>query len=451
MLSAAPRMVVAGTGSGCGKTTAVCAILKALKDRGCDVAAFKCGPDYIDPMFHTEVIGAPSANLDLFFSDEAQMRSLFARHARSLNVIEGVMGYYDGLAMDSPEASAWHVAGVLNAPTVLVVGVRGMALSAAAVVKGYLSLRTPSRIAGVILNHASAMTYPQLKAAIERECGVKVYGYLPECPECALESRHLGLVTAQEVENLQEKMHLLARQAEKSVDLDGLIKLMESQPPVEAGEIVHTPVGCVRIAVAKDKAFCFYYRDNLELLQALGAELVFFSPMADDALPECDGLILGGGYPEVHAEALSRNTGMLESIRAAVEGGLPTIAECGGFMYLTERIGDWPMVGAIPTGCFNTKRLARFGYAVFAAKQDGLLLRAGESIRGHEFHYWDADAPGDGWTARKPSGRGWDCVWNTETLYAGYPHLYLYSNPHAAERFVQKCLERRLRREADGN
>ena len=451
MLSAAPRMVIAGTGSGCGKTTAVCAVLQALKDRGCNVAAFKCGPDYIDPMFHTEVIGTPSANLDLFFSDETQMRSLFVRHARSLNVIEGVMGYYDGVAMDSPEASAWHVAGVLNAPTVLVVSVRGMALSAAAVVKGFLSLRTPSRIAGVILNHASAMTYPLLKASIERECGVHVYGYLPECPECALESRHLGLVTAQEVENLHEKLHLLACQAEKSIDLDGLIALMEAQPPVEAEVIAHASVGSVRIAVARDKAFCFYYRDNLELLQMLGAELVFFSPMADNELPECDGLILGGGYPEVHAETLSRNGKMRESIRAAVEGGLPTIAECGGFMYLTQRIGDWPMAGVIPASCFNTERLARFGYAVFEAKKDGLILRKGETVRGHEFHYWDADAPGEGWTARKHSGREWNCVWSTETLCAGYPHLYLYSNPHAAERFVQKCLERRLRREADGN
>lgn len=451
MLRAAPRMVIAGTGSGCGKTTAVCAVLQALKNRHCDVAAFKCGPDYIDPMFHTEVIGTPSANLDLYFSDEACMRALFARHARALNVIEGVMGYYDGMAMDSPEASAWHVANALNAPTVLVVSVHGMALSAAAVVKGFVSLRSPSRIEGVILNHASAMIYPSLKKAIEQECDVRVYGYLPECPECSLESRHLGLVTAQEVENLHEKLQTLAVQAEKNIDLDGLIALMEAQSPVEANEIIHAPVGHVRVAVAKDRAFCFYYRDNLELLQELGAELVFFSPMDDARLPDCDGLILGGGYPELHAGTLSRNRSMRESIRAAVTGGLATIAECGGFMYLTEKIEEWPMAGVIPTVCFNTKRLARFGYAAFAANEDGLLLRKGESVRGHEFHYWDADNPGGEWTARKPSGREWPCVWSTETLYAGYPHLYLYSNPHTAERFVQKCLQRRMLREADGN
>ena len=183
MLRNLPRLLIAGTGSGCGKTTLVCAILQALKNRGCSVASFKCGPDYIDPMFHSEVIGAPSANIDLFFAGEDAARTLFARHAAELNLIEGVMGYYDGLSMDDPRASAWDVARTLETPAVLVVNVRGMALSAAAVVKGYQSLRSPSNIAGVILNRATAMSYPGLKKAIERECSVPVFGYLPACPE----------------------------------------------------------------------------------------------------------------------------------------------------------------------------------------------------------------------------------------------------------------------------
>ena len=451
MNRALPRLLIAGTGSGCGKTTLVCAILQALKNRGCAVASFKCGPDYIDPMFHSEVIGAPSANIDLFFSEPSTARMLFARHAAELNVIEGVMGYYDGLSMDDPRSSAWDVARALEAPAVLVVNVRGMALSAAAVVKGYQMLRNPSNIRGVILNRATPMSYPGLKRAIERECGIPVYGYLPACPECALESRHLGLVTAQEVENLHEKLQILAQRAEESIDMDGLITLMRTQPPLEVTEKRFSPLGSVRIAVARDKAFCFYYRDNLELLQELGAELIEFSPLTDAFLPDCDGLILGGGYPELYTRQLSENAAMRESIRNAVQNGLPTIAECGGFMYLTERIGDFPMVGTIPACCRDTKKLSRFGYATVTAETESLLFAAGDSIRGHEFHYWDADSPGDSLTARKESGRTWRCGWTNETLYAGYPHLYLHSNPRCAQRFIQKCLERKMRHEADGN
>ncbi len=451
MIKHAPRLLIAGTGSSCGKTTTVCAILQALKNRGHDVASFKCGPDYIDPMFHSEIIGAQSTNIDLFFSDEAQARSLFAKHAAELNVIEGVMGFYDGMNMDSEKASSHHVARVLDAPAILVVNAKGMALSAAAVVKGYQELRKPSGIAGVVFNNISAMTYPLLKAAVERECGVKVYGYMPPMPECALESRHLGLVTAQEVDDLRNKMQILAQQAEKSIDLDGLVELMQGQNPIEAEAFVQRHIGNVRIAVAKDKAFCFYYRDNLEMLKEMGAELIPFSPISDEKLPECDGLILGGGYPELYLEALNRNTTMRESIRDAIAGGLPTIAECGGFMYLAESIGNYPMVGAIETSCYNAKKLQRFGYITISAEKDSLLFAADESIRAHEFHYWDAENSGSDLNSQKPSGKSWKCAYAMDTLYAGYPHLYFPSNPDAARRFIQKCLERKMLHEAHGN
>ena len=451
MIKHAPRLLIAGTGSGCGKTTTVCAILQALKNRGYDVASFKCGPDYIDPMFHSEIIGAQSANIDLFFSDEARARSLFLKHSGELNIIEGVMGFYDGMGMDSETASSHHAAKTLDAPAVLVVNGRGMALSAAAVVKGYLELRRPSGIAGVIFNYVSPMGYPMLKAAVERECGVKVYGFLPDCPECALESRHLGLVTAQEVDDLRDKLQLLAEQAERSIDLDGLIERMQACAPMEAEEFVQQPIGKVRIAVARDRAFCFYYRDNLEMLQELGAELIPFSPMDDGELPECDGLILGGGYPELYPEALSGNQTMRASIRSAVAGGLPVIAECGGFMYLTESIAGTPMAGAIETGCFNAGKLQRFGYTTVSAERDSLLFAAGDAIRAHEFHYWDAENPGRDLESNKPSGKSWKCAYTSDTLYAGYPHLYFPSNPDAAKRFIQKCLERKMRHEADGN
>ena len=451
MRKAAARVLIAGTGSGCGKTTVVCAILQALKNRGCDLAAFKCGPDYIDPMFHTEIIGAPSSNVDLFFADENLARARFLEHAADLNVIEGVMGYYDGLSMETDEASSSRVARALDAPAVLVVNGRGMALSVAAVVRGFQSLRAPSRIAGVIFNRVSPMSYPRLKAVVETECGVRVYGYLPACPECSLESRHLGLVTAQEVEGLQEKMRRLAEQAERSIDLNGLIGLMRAQAPLEARAEAIVPVGHPRIAVARDRAFCFYYRDNLELLEALGAQLVPFSPLEDVALPDCDGLLIGGGYPELYARELQANASMRASIRDAVGRGVPTIAECGGFMLLCACIGACEMAGVIPARCHDTGKLSRFGYVTLTAGEESLLFRPGDSVRAHEFHYWDADDPGAALTARKNGGREWKCGWVSESMYAGYPHLYLYSDVEAARRFVRKCSERRMRHEADGN
>lgn len=447
----AARMLIAGTGSGCGKTTVVCAILQTLKNRGHDVASFKCGPDYIDPMFHGEIIGAECTNLDLYFAGEALTRGLFLKHAAQLNLIEGVMGYYDGLSMEAADSSSWHMAGALSAPAILVVNARGMALSAAAVVKGFQAMKTPSGVAGVILNQVSGMSYPQLKAVIERECGVHVYGYMPVNKAFNLESRHLGLVTAQEVADLKEKMQALAEQAETSIELDALIALMQAQPEMEAEIPQEESIADVRIAVAKDKAFCFYYRDNLELLEELGATIIPFSPLEDEKLPVCDGLYLGGGYPELYAGQLSQNVSMRQSVREAVKSGLPTIAECGGFMYLTGKIDGQPMAGVIHTECRDMKKLVRFGYAQFSAKEDSLLLGQRETIRGHEFHHWDAELPGDTWAARKPTGRTWPCAYASDTLYAGYPHLYFMSNTNAAKRFILKCRERKMRHETHGD
>ena len=443
MIKPAPRVVIAGTGSGCGKTTTVCAILQALKNRGLSPMSFKCGPDYIDPMFHSGIIGVDSANLDIFFAGEAGVRSAFVRHAADVNVVEGVMGLYDGLAMDSDVSSSYHLARVLDAPVVLVLNVRGMALSAAAAVKGYMTLRSPNVVRGVIFNKVSPMTYPSLSKVVEKECGIPVLGYLPDLPECSLESRHLGLVTAAEVSELQSKMQRLAEAAEKTLDLDGLLELMRAQQPLSADVPSVEKLGSVRLAVARDKAFCFYYRDNLELFEALGAEIVPFSPLTDRVLPSCDGLYLGGGYPELHAAGLSANESMRASLRAAVVDGLPTIAECGGFMYLTERIAGHPMAGLLPGSCADTGHLVRFGYVTLEAEKDSLLLRAGERIRGHEFHHWDAETPGADLTAVKPSGKTWLCAHCTDTLYAGYSHLYFPSHPDAAARFIKKCIERK--------
>ena len=451
MNKTAPRVMIAGTGSGCGKTTAVCALLQILKNRGLNPASFKCGPDYIDPMFHTNIIGVDAMNLDLFFSPEEDVRSLFARHAADYNVIEGVMGYFDGMEMHSDRASAYNVAKVLDVPVILIVNVRGMALSAAAVVSGYQKFRSPDKIKGVIFNRASAMSYPGLKKNVENECGIPVLGYLPENKEFSLESRYLGLITASEVEDLSSKMQKLAEEAEKTLDVDAIISLMSTAPSIDYDYVPAQKRGEATIAVAKDKAFCFYYRANLEMLEAMGAKLVYFSPTEDAILPECDGLLLGGGYPELYADKLSANISMKESIKSAIDSGLPVIAECGGFMYLCDKINGKDMVGIFHSGCESKGKLQRFGYASFSSEKESLLFTPGEPIKGHEFHYFDADDPGSCLTAVKPSGKSWNCAFANESMYAGYPHLYLPSNPKAAEKFIDKCIERRKSHETHGN
>ena len=449
MQTSTPRLVLAGTNSGCGKTTVVCAILQAFVNRGLAVGAAKCGPDYIDPMFHSRIIGAKSSNLDSFFFSEDTLRYLLAQNAETcdLTIIEGVMGYYDGLGLTSTRASTYEVAQKTNSPVVLVVNARGAALSVLAAVQGFLTFLPDNHIAGVILNGCTAMSYAPLARELETRFKIKACGYLPRLPDCALESRHLGLVTAQEVTDLREKMQRLAQAAEKSIDLDTLRAIangassLSFTPPhlPQAGEPV-------RIGVAKDRAFCFVYEDSLALLQKLGAELVPFSPICDPALPEnLHGLYLPGGYPELYAEALSRNKTMLESVRTAVSSGLPCIAECGGFMYLTQAIGNFPMAGVLPGACFDNQKLTRFGYITLTAQKDNLLCRAGERIPAHEFHHWDAEVPGDAFTAEKPSGKRWPCVIATDTLYAGYPHFHFYANPSFAVRFLDACRKEKNR------
>ena len=446
----APRLLLTAPASGGGKTTLTCALLQALVDRGANPAAFKCGPDYIDPMFHSEVIGAKSRSLDLFFLGEATARALLEENSRDsgLALIEGVMGYYDGVGL-SARASAYDLARATRTPAVLVLDGRGRALTAAAVVKGMKEFRPDSGVAGVVLNRVSPMLYPRLREAIEGETGVRVYGYLPSRPDCALESRHLGLVTAAEVAGLREKLSALARQAEESVDIDGLLELARTAPDLAANPmILPEPVeGRPRIAVARDRAFCFYYADGLALLEKLGAELAEFSPLAGEGLPEgACGLYLGGGYPELYAGALADNRPMREAVRRAVLGGLPTVAECGGFLYLNRLLEDadgrrdWPMAGVFPGRAWNTGKLGRFGYVTLTAQTDGLLGPAGTRIPAHEFHYWDTDAPGSGFRAEKPqSARGWDCAYHTPTLYAGFPHFHFCAVPEAARRFVAAC------------
>ena len=429
-LLAAPR-------SGSGKTTMTCALLMALKRRGCAPCAFKSGPDYIDPMFHRAVLGVESRNLDLFFSAPETVRTLYAKGAagHGAAVCEGAMGFYDGLGGVSDRASAWHLADTLGLPVLLVVEPKGQSLTLAAELKGLDSFRTPSHIAGILLNNCTARMHALLAPMLEEETGLPVLGFLPKLPEAVIGSRHLGLYTAAEVENLQQKLALLADAAEEHIDWPRLLALCEKEPPALPAR-AETPPARVRIAVAQDEAFCFTYAETLEAFRDAGAEVVFFSPLRDTALPEnIGGLYLPGGYPELHAKELSENTSLLREIKQKIESGLPTAAECGGFLYLGQSLTDaegqsWPMAGVLPGEAKDAGRLVRFGYATLSADSDSLLFRAGESFPIHEFHHWDSTANGVALAAKKPvGGAEWRCGSVNEHFYAGFPHLYWAGTP----------------------
>lgn len=439
-----PRVLIAGTNSGCGKTTMVCGILQALKNRGEKVCSFKCGPDYIDPMFHSAVMQTQCRNLDLQFFDGNTLRYLMAQAGEGygIAVMEGVMGYYDGVGL-TPVASSYQVGQASGTPAVLVVNAKGAAHSLLATLSGFANLYPDSGIGGVLFNNCSPMLYPMLKSAVEDHFAgrVRPLGFLPPMKDGTLESRHLGLITAAEIADLRQRLDAIAAQVEKTVDLDGLIALAgEAEPLSWEPPRLPEPGKPVRIGVAKDKAFCFYYEDNLVLLRQLGAELVFFSPLKDEKLPEnLDGLYLGGGYPELYTKELSGNAAMRQSICAALQRGLPCIAECGGFLYLQEYLCGQEMVGFLPGSGDNTGRLVRFGYVTLTAKKDNLLCAAGESIPAHEFHYFDVEDPGDSFTAAKSTGRSWSCGVTSETLYAGFPHFHFYACPDMAANFLAAC------------
>ena len=445
-----PRFMISAPGSGTGKTTLVCGLLKALLNRGLNVAAFKSGPDYIDPMFHSRVIGAKSRNLDIFMLGKETARMLVAKNAAKADVavFEGAMGFYDGMGKTS-EASAYDLACTCNTPVVLVVNGKGAALSIAAMIKGFKDFRPDSHIVGAILNNVNPMSYIFYKDVIEQETGVQLLGYFPVMQDCNFESRHLGLVTAEEIGDLQQIVDRLAAQAAKSIDLDALLEVARAAAPLEYEPVCLEPVCAkkVRVAIAQDKAFCFYYQDALDLLSELGAELVPFSPVHDAHLPaDCHGLILGGGYPELYAEQLANNESMRADVKAAVTSGMPCFAECGGFMYLLDgyREGEkvYPWVGAIAGETAMTKKLTRFGYVHLTAQEDNVLCAKGGCINGHEFHYSDSTNNGQSFIAAKASGRGsWECATANATMYAGYPHIHLWGNSTFARSFMEHCAQ----------
>ncbi len=462
--------MIAGTGSGCGKTTVCCALLRLLADRGVSPSAYKCGPDYIDPLFLGKVAGKPCHNLDSFFLDGGELCGLLAEThdgggaygaagESGIAVLEGVMGYYDGTGEDGLLASSYDVAVKTDTPVVLVVNARGSSTSILAMIEGFVRFRADSRIVGVILNMATSGSYEHVKALAKRTWtsgrlgNVRFLGYVPRLPqELVVDSRHLGLVMPSEIGDFQEKMSRLAKILETTIDVDEIVAAASGQSALRyVGNAVGVKGAAVKIAVARDSAFCFMYAESLGLLEALGAQLVFYSPLADEAIPDgACGLILSGGYPENHLGALSNAKISLQSVRSAIQSGMPCIAECGGYMYLSGSIDGMAMAGVLPGHYRNKGRLVRFGYVTVSSDRDSLLLEKGGSIRAHEFHYYDCVAEASGeengtchgdMTATKPNGRLWRFGYSTDTLYAGFPHVYLPSNVGAAERFLQKCRE----------
>ena len=449
---AVPTIVLAGTGSGCGKTTLTCALLGALVRRNLQVQPFKCGPDYIDPGHHTRITGRPSRNLDSFLLEPDTLRYLFWRAAADANLalVEGVMGYYDGLGGTALRASTHELAGLLAAPTILVVNCRGMSLSAAAVVRGFSRFVAESRIAGVILNNTSPGLYRLLRRPIEEQAGVPVLGHLPKTPEGSFADRHLGLVTAAEVGDFDARVARLASVAADTIDLDAVVRLAGGaaafQPPPSPLAGCAGPGQGVTVAVAQDEAFCFYYQDNLDLLRLLGADLVGFSPLRDESLPPgCAGLWLGGGYPELHAAALEGNEPMRRAVRAAANDGMPVFAECGGFLYLLEEYRtaerSYQMAGVLDGHYRLTGRLGRFGYQELAVQRDNLLAPSGTVLRAHEFHYAAASSEGADLLGRKPGrpDKTWPAVHAGPNIFAGFPHLHFWSDPQLAVNYLAAC------------
>ncbi|NMO16451.1 cobyrinate a,c-diamide synthase [Pyxidicoccus fallax] len=452
--SGIPRLVIAGVASGVGKTTTVVALTRALRARGLQVATFKCGPDYLDPTFHASASGAPCHNLDGWMMGREAVVGTFARASRGADValIEGVMGLFDGASPDTDDGSAAQVARWLGAPVLAVVDASGMARTIAAVGHGLASFHPEVKVAGLWANRVGSKGHLEL---LQRACvgtGTPVVGGLPERPELAFPERHLGLVTAQEGGLSPERLEAWGSLVSEWCDLNGVLRLAASAGPLEGAEEsapVASPVPVCRIAVAQDEAFHFYYEDNLRRLEALGAELVPFSPVRDGSLPrDVHALYLGGGYPEVHAAALAGNSAMLEAVRAFAHAGGPVYAECGGMMYLAQGLRtldgrEHTMVGLVSGVAVMAPKLQALGYVEVETTRRTVLGGAGLRFRGHQFRYSTLEgAPGDGGALRVRRRRG-DSThqegYGPDNVLASYVHAHWASNPLVAEGFVRSA------------
>ncbi len=385
------RVLFTAPKSGSGKTMVVCGMIEALKRKNKIPACIKCGPDYIDPMFHRKVLGIDSGNLDSFFTEGETIRYLLVRKMENADItlMEGVMGYYDGLGGQSEKASTYEIAQITKTPVILVVDGHGASVSLAAVIQGMIKYRKDSNIQGVLLNRVSAGYYGRLKELIEKECQVKVVGYLPDMKDLYVPSRHLGLITPEEMKEFHRWAEQIAIQMEESVDLEAIMEIAAQAQKCE-GKRPQLPKihGKVKLAVAMDEAFSFYYKENLELLCEMGAQIVTFSPLHDESLPDdIDGILFGGGYPENYVKELEKNKKMRMQIQRLLKDKMPCLAECGGFLYLQKSLegshGSYgEMTGVFDGEGFKTSKLKRFGYVQLEIKTPGILGERGQIIRG---------------------------------------------------------------------
>ncbi|GFO67279.1 cobyrinate a,c-diamide synthase [Geomonas limicola] len=448
-------IVIAAPHSGSGKTTLTLGLMHALTRRGLAVAPFKVGPDFIDPGYHRLVTGRPSVNLDGWMCGHDFVRDTFSRHSAGadLAIVEGVMGLFDGSDGVSEAGSTAEVAKLIGAPVLLVVDARSQARSAAALVHGFASFDPSLRVAGVIFNNVGSSNHERiLREALAASCpDVAVLGCLPKDPRLAIPSRHLGLTTAEENPLSEEFLDHLCAVVEKRLDLEGILELAEAATPAAASSSV-TPAaaGALRIAVARDAAFCFCYPDNLRLLAEAGAEICFFSPLADARLPEgTAGVYLPGGYPELFAEKLAANTALKTALFEGIEAGLPVYAECGGFIYLTNGVevaGEThPLVGIFPVGTRMLPKRKALGYRDVELACDTFLGPAGARARGHEFHYSEMEPMPQGVervyrVSRKGEPLGLEGFRHRNCL-ASYIHLHFGSSPELAGNFLRHCRE----------
>lgn len=489
-----PRILIAGANSGCGKTTVTCAILKGLVDRKFAVQSYKCGPDYIDPMLHTHITGRQCRNLDPFFLDDGELKQVFVKDAKDaeIAVIEGVMGFYDGIAM-TKNASTHSVAEATKTPTIVVMNVKGMANTMIPLLKGLRDYSFgDNQIQGVILNRCTKGLYDAIKPLIEEELGLVVCGYLPVDEKVVIKSRHLGLMTAEEIGNLDEVVAELGKIASETIDFEQIMMMakgasvldyeeegdqtgdssqmmLQEQILKKDGERKEDGLDIskenvssekenqrvasekkVKIAVARDKAFCFYYQENLDILEKEGATLCYFSPLVDEKLPDdVNGIYIGGGYPEAYADTLAQNKKMRKALKKAHEAKIPIIAECGGFMYVCKEIEAldghvFPMANLIDARVTMTPKLnMQFGYVTATAKRDTDFVKAGTKIRAHEFHYSKVEGyeekEEENFELQKASKKKWDGVYCQDNLMAGYPHWYFRNCMSMVTNFLEAC------------
>lgn len=461
-------LAIGGVASGVGKTTVAIGLMGAFRRQGIRVAPFKTGPDYIDPGYHLAATGVPSRNLDTWLTSAQVVQEIYARASAGAEVavIEGAMGLFDGRAGAGDQCSTAEIARLTGAAVVLVVDCARQARSLAPVLTGFAAFDRRVNLAGAILNNVGSPAHARILEDAAREAGVPLLGVLPRRRDISLDSRHLGLVQADEPvaaavrqngEPVAEVIERIIDHVDGNVDLEAMLGLSRGatavvEPRPAATVAPAAPVlpgqSRIRLAVARDEAFSFYYLDSLEALEAAGAELIYFSPLHDPELPACDGLYLGGGYPEIFAAGLEANASMRVSLAAAVGDGLPVYAECGGLVYLCRELEvdgrRRKLVGALPLAARMTGSRQALGYVEAEARTDNLMFASGERVRGHEFHWsaidWqEENLAYDCFSSREPGGRV--DGFSAGNLLASYVHINFAGNPRAAERLIEACAD----------